>query len=71
MSFVPKYPDKFSIYTNCNSIYKFIRNKKNKNIYKVISFIKQNNSNQYVKTIKFYSINNLSNILKIARKSQY
>lgn len=69
MSFVPKYPDKFSIYTNCNSIYKFI--KKNKNIYKVISFIKQNNSNQYVKMIKFYSINNLPYILRIARKSQY
>jgi hypothetical protein len=61
------YRDKFTVYTNCNSIYKFIKQRR-KNNYKVISFIKSKGS-KYTKTVSFSSIENLKNILKIARKS--
>lgn len=61
------YPQKFVVFTNCNSIYKFIKQRK-KNNYKVISFIKNKGSN-YTRTVSFSSTQNLKNILKIARKS--
>lgn len=62
-----KYPNRFVVYTNCNSIYKFIKQRKRNN-YKVISFIRSKDSN-YIRTVSFSSIENLKNILKIARKS--
>lgn len=65
--YMVKYPNRFVVYTNCNSIYKFIKQRR-KNNYKVISFIKSNGSN-YTRTLSFSSIENLKNILKIARRS--
>ena len=70
MSFVPRYPKKFSVCTNCNSIYKFIRTKRNSNIYKVLIFTRQTTGKSYSKSVQFSTIANLQNFLKIARRSQ-
>ena len=70
MSFIPRYPKKFTVCTNCNSIYKFRRTKRNPNIYKVLIFTKQSTGGAYSKSIQFSTIANLQNFLKVARRSQ-
>ena len=61
------YPNRFVVVTNCNSIFKFIKQRKRNN-YKVISFTRSKGSN-YTRTVSFSSIENLKNVLAIARRS--
>ena len=70
MSFVPRYPKRFVVCTNCNSIYKFRRTKRNPNIYKVLIFTRQSRGGAYSKSVQFSSVANLQNVLRVARRSQ-